>query len=297
MSFALSTVEHTGKVLGCIEINDRFYPLESAGAGLPGDLMTLFASWDKYFPMLQKLALQCVPSDGLARSEVKVLAPLLYPGKVVCAGANYYDHLAEMGVADLRKESQRLFFFFKPSRSAVVGHEATVQYPLGCEMFDWEVELAVVIGKRSRRLTLDNALDSVAAYTVAIDLSARDFNSAPNTFYKLDWVAGKAQDACCPLGPRLVPAAFITDPQDLAIKLSVNGAVKQDARTSGMVFDIREQLVTLSNIMTLDAGDVVLTGTPAGVGFPKRTFLKTGDRIDAQIEAVGALSVVVGVAG
>jgi 2-keto-4-pentenoate hydratase/2-oxohepta-3-ene-1,7-dioic acid hydratase in catechol pathway len=299
MSFTLATVEHAGKALGCIEIDDRFYPLESvaAGSGLPGDLLTLFASWDKHFVALQQVVSRCTPPGGFARSEVKVLAPLLYPGKVVCAGANYFDHLAEMGVADLRKESQRLFFFFKPPRSTVVGDGATIEYPLGSQMFDWEVELAVVIGKRSRRLTLDNALDAVAAYTVAIDLSARDFNNAPNTFYKLDWVAGKAQDTCCPLGPRLVPAAFVTDPHDLAIRLSVNGEVKQDARTSGMVFDIREQLVTLSSIMTLDPGDVVLTGTPAGVGFPKRTFLKTGDRIDAEIETIGALSVQVGEPG
>ncbi len=296
MSFALSTVEHAGRVLGCIEINDRFHPLESVAAdtGLPRDVVALFAEWDKHFPVLQKAAARCDPAAGLARGEVKVLAPLLYPGKVLCAGANYYDHLAEMGVPDLRKEAQRLFFFFKPARNAVVGHESMVEYPLGTGMFDWEIELAVVIGKRSRRLTLDNALDAVAAYTVAIDFCARDFNSAPDTFYKLDWVAGKALDTCCPLGPRLIPAAFISDPQNLALKLSVNGQVKQDARTSGMVFDIREQLVTLSNIMTLDPGDVVLTGTPAGVGFPKRTFLKVGDRIDAQIEAIGALSVQVG---
>jgi len=299
MSFALASIEHAGKSIGCIEIGDRFYPLESvaAGSGLPSDLITLFASWGEHFAALQEVASRCVPLGGLARNEVRVLAPLLYPGKVVCAGANYFDHLAEMGVADLRKESQRLFFFFKPPHSAVVGHGATVQYPLGSQMFDWEVELAVVIGKRSRRLTLDNALDAVAAYTVAIDLSARDFNNPPNTFYKLDWVAGKAQDTCCPLGPRLVPAAFVTNPHDLSLKLSVNGEVKQDGRTSGMVFDIREQLVTLSNIMTLDPGDVVLTGTPAGVGFPKRTFLKVGDRIDAEIETIGALSVQVGEPG
>lgn len=296
MSFALATVEHAGKVLGCLEIDQRFYPLQSVAAepGLPSDLLTLFASWRDHFAALQRVASQCIPPAGLARSDVKVLAPLLYPGKVLCAGANYFDHLAEMGVADLRKDSQRLFFFFKPPRSAVVGHGSTVQYPLGSQMFDWEIELAAVIGKRSRRLTLDNALDAVAAYTVAIDLSARDFNQAPNTFYKLDWVAGKAQDTCCPLGPRIVPAAFIADPHDLALKLSVNGEVKQDARTSGMVFDIREQLVTLSNIMTLEPGDVVLTGTPAGVGFPKRTFLKPGDRIEAEIEAIGTLEVEIG---
>jgi 2-keto-4-pentenoate hydratase/2-oxohepta-3-ene-1,7-dioic acid hydratase in catechol pathway len=199
-----------------------------------------------------------------------------------------------MGVPDLRKEAQRLFFFFKPPRNALIGDGGIVELPRDTKMFDWEVELAMVIGRRSKRLTLDNALDAVAAYTVAIDFSARDLNRAPETFYKLDWVAGKAQDTCCPLGPRLVPAAFVGNPQDLALRLRVNGQLKQDARTSGMVFDLREQLVTLSNIMTLDAGDVVLTGTPAGVGFPKGTFLAPGDRVEASIERIGTLAVSIG---
>ncbi|HJT62676.1 MAG TPA: fumarylacetoacetate hydrolase family protein [Burkholderiales bacterium] len=275
--FSLCTVESGGRPIACIEREGRYFRL-------PSDLMTLLA--------------QGAPLDTLTASEEvkadRVLTPLQYPGKVLCAGANYYDHLKEMGVPDLRKEAQRLFFFFKPPRNALVGPGRTVRYPADSRMFDWEVELAAVIGRRSRRLTMANALDAVAAYTIGIDLSARDLNRAPETFYKLDWVAGKAQDTGCPLGPRLVPAKFIRDPQDLALKLSVNGEVKQDARTSGMIFDLREQLVTLSAIMTLDPGDVVLTGTPAGVGFPKQTFLKPGDRIDAEIESIGRLSVEIG---
>ena len=275
--FSLCTVEAGGRPVACVERDGRYFRL-------PKDLMALLAEGAQ----LDKL---------LGGEEVKadrILTPLRYPGKVLCAGANYYDHLKEMGVPDLRKEAQRLFFFFKPPRNALVGPGRTVRYPADSKMFDWEVELAAVIGRRSRRLTMANALDAVAAYTIGIDLSARDLNRAPETFYKLDWVAGKAQDTCCPLGPRLVPAKFIRDPQDLALKLSVNGEPKQDARTSGMIFDIREQLVTLSAIMTLDPGDVVLTGTPAGVGFPKQTFLKPGDRIDAEIESIGRLSVDIG---
>ncbi len=295
MSFALVTVEHAGRQVACIEVEGRYHALADAPAdlALPPDLMAVMAQWPTASDRLARYAQRCV-TGGWAASEVRLSTPLQFPGKVLCAGANYYDHLAEMGVPDLRKQAQRLFFFFKPPRNALVGPEAEVDMPLGTRMFDWEVELALVIGRRSRRLTLDNALDAVAAYTVAIDLSARDLNQAPDTFYKLDWVAGKAQDSCCPLGPRLVPAAFIGDPHDLALQLSVNGELKQDARTSGMVFDIREQLVTLSNIMTLDPGDVVLTGTPAGVGFPKRTFLKPGDRVEARIERIGALAVTIG---
>lgn len=292
MSFALATVRHAGRTLGCIERGDRFYPLESAGdASLPGDVATLFADWSRHWPALERAAERCVAPAGLARDAVTVLTPLQYPGKVLCAGANYYDHLAEMGVPDLRKEAQRLFFFFKPPRNALVGPGRTVRIPRDTRMFDWEVELALVIGRPAKHLTMENALDAVAAYSVAIDFSARDLNQAPNTFYKLDWVAGKAQDTCGPLGPRLVPAAFVRDPQDLALSLAVNGETKQNARTSGMIFDIREQLVTLSAIMTLDPGDVLLTGTPAGVGFPKRTFLAAGDRVRADIEGIGSLEV------
>jgi 2-keto-4-pentenoate hydratase/2-oxohepta-3-ene-1,7-dioic acid hydratase in catechol pathway len=275
--FSLCTVEAGGRAVPCVERDGRYFRL-------PKDLMALLADG--------------VPLDTLKGGEEvkadRVLTPLQYPGKVLCAGANYYDHLKEMGVPDLRKEAQRLFFFFKPPRNALVGPGKSVRYPADSKMLDWEVELAAVIGRRSRRLTLDNAIDAVAAWTIGIDLSARDLNRAPETFYKLDWVAGKAQDTCCPLGPRLVPAKFIRNPQDLALKLSVNGAVKQDARTSGMIFDLREQLVTLSAIMTLDPGDVVLTGTPAGVGFPKGTFLKPGDRVEAEIESIGRLSVEIG---
>ena len=273
VSFALATIEHNGKPTACVERDGKFYPL---GA----DLMALIAGGD----------LSRVEAKGEAITG-RVLTPLQYPGKVLCAGANYYDHIAEMGVQDLRKEAQRLFFFFKPPRNALVGPGATVQYPAESKMFDWEGELAAVIGKRSKRLTLENALDAVGAWSVAIDFSARDLNQAPNTFYKLDWVAGKGQDTCCPLGPRLVPAQFVQNPQDLALRLSVNGEVKQNARTSGMIFDIREQLVILSRIMTLDPGDVVLTGTPAGVGFPQKTFLKVGDTVSAEIESIGRLDV------
>lgn len=276
--FALATVAAGGRTVACIESGGRFFALEQ-------DLMQTFGAWD--FAALERTARE-------RRNEVRperILTPLQYPGKVLCAGANYYDHIAEMGVQDLRKEAQRLFFFFKPPRHALVGPGPTVVYPADTKMFDWEVELAAVIGRRAKRLTLANALEAVAAYSIAIDFSARDLNQAPNTFYKLDWVAGKAQDTCCPLGPRLVPAAFVDNPQDLALKLSVNGETKQNARTSGMIFDLREQLVTLSAIMTLDPGDVVLTGTPAGVGFPKRTFLKAGDRVCAEIESIGTLNV------
>jgi 2-keto-4-pentenoate hydratase/2-oxohepta-3-ene-1,7-dioic acid hydratase in catechol pathway len=162
--------------------------------------------------------------------------------------------------------------------------------PLDTAAFDWEVELALVIGHTARAVSPEDAMAHVAAYTVAVDFCARDLNSAPQTFYKLDWVAGKAQESCCPLGPRLVPASAIADPQALRLTLSVNGETKQDDTTADMIFSIAEQIATASRIMTLDPGDVLLTGTPAGVGAPQKTFLSVGDRVEAEIEGIGRLT-------
>ncbi len=292
-SWALATIEREGRPVACLEVNNRLYALapslKRVGHSGANSVIELFEDWAR-----ARTALDAAAQAADTAYEVPAgrrLAPLLYPGKVLCAGANYYDHLKEMGVPDTRKEAQRLFFFMKPPRNAVVGEGDTVHMPIATKAFDWEVELAAVIGKRARNVPVETALGHVAGYTVSIDFSARDHNRAPETFYKLDWVAGKAHDTCCPLGPRFVPASAIPDPQALGLKLSVNGAVKQDGRSDQMIFSIAEQISIASRIMTLDPGDVVLTGTPAGVGAPKQTFLAVGDRVDAEIERIGRLSV------
>ena len=293
--WALSTVKLDGPT-ACLEVDGNLYRLgpSLARAGWSGatDVASLFVDWDRSRAALDKAA-AVVSAEDKVPAGAERLAPLLYPGKVLCAGANYYDHLKEMGVPDTRKEAQRLFFFFKPARNAVVGEGATVHMPIDTKAFDWEIELAAIIGKRARNVKAEDALSHVAAYTIGIDFSARDHNRAPDTFYKLDWVAGKAHDTCCPLGPRIVPASAIPDPQNIALKLSVNGEIKQDGSTTDMIFSIAEQIEILSRIMTLDPGDVVLTGTPAGVGAPKQTFLSVGDRVDATIDGIGTLSVTI----
>jgi 2-keto-4-pentenoate hydratase/2-oxohepta-3-ene-1,7-dioic acid hydratase in catechol pathway len=291
--WSLATVERAGEPIACLEIDDACYAREPslARAGRAGvtRVIDLFADWDASLAALDRAAALVDPADRVVAD--RRLAPLLLPGKILCAGANYFDHLAEMGMPGAKKEDQRLFFFMKPPRNAIVGEGPTVHVPIGTKAFDWEIELAAVIGRTARNVTPETALDHVAAYTVSIDFSARDHNRAPETFYKLDWVAGKANDTCCPIGPRLVPASAFADPQDIGLKLSVNGEVKQDGRTADMIFTIAEQIAIASRIMTLDPGDLILTGTPAGVGVPKQTFLKVGDRVDAEIEGIGRLSV------
>lgn len=294
--WSLATFAQGGQSVAALEVNGTAYRLEPslARVGLAGQdsVAGLFGDWPRALAALRLAAQQVQASDALTASAR--LAPLLYPGKILCAGANYFDHLAEMGMPGAKKEDQRLFFFMKPPRNAVVGEGNTVHMPIDTQAFDWEVELALVIGKTARNVSVEQALSHVAAYTVAIDFSARDHNRAPETFYKLDWVAGKGHDTCCPMGPRLIPAEFFGDPQQAALKLSVNGVLKQDGHAKDMIFSVAEQIATASRIMTLDPGDVLLTGTPAGVGVPHKTFLSVGDKVDAEIAGVGKLSVAIG---
>ncbi len=295
VSWTLATTLHRGAPVAVMGHGGALYALAPslARAGLPGidSVAALFPVWERALPALDAAAARLDPADVVAGGTP--LAPLLYPGKILCAGANYFDHLAEMGMPDAKKADQRLFFFMKPPRNAVVGPGATVHMPLGTKAFDWEIELAAVIGRRARNVPVATALEHVAAYTIGIDFSARDHNRAPETFYKLDWVAGKAQDTCCPMGPCLVPARAFADPQAVPLRLSVNGAVKQDASTAGMIFSIAEQIAIASRIMTLDPGDVILTGTPAGVGVPRGTFLSVGDVVEATVPGIGTLSVTI----
>jgi 2-keto-4-pentenoate hydratase/2-oxohepta-3-ene-1,7-dioic acid hydratase in catechol pathway len=301
LAYALATLKIGTAPTACIEVDGVYYPIAPAAkryklAGLGGPLIDIMSDWGATRRKLDALAKKLADgkTKGVPAAKARFLAPLLYPRKILCAGANYYDHIAEMGSTDTRKEAQRLFFFFKPPRTAVVGPGKTIKKPKHSNALDWEIELAAVIGKRARDVSEESAMGVIAAYTVAVDLSARDLNFVPDSFFKLDWVAGKGQDTCCPMGPKLVPAQFIKNPQDIALKLMVNGAVKQNARTSGMIFSIREQIAHLSKIMTLEPGDVILTGTPAGVGHPKKTYLAVGDHVDAEIEGIGRLSVDIG---
>lgn len=293
-TWALATLDAADGPLAVLETQGGLYRLGAllAAAGSPvRDVAGLFEDWHASTALLDQIAANPDPTAKV--EDGPRLAPILYPGKVLCAGANYYRHLEEMGVADVRKESQRLFFFFKPARNAVVGEGATVHMPLDSQAMDWEIELAVVIGKSARAVSVEDAMDHVAGYMVGIDACARDLNKAPETFYKLDWVAGKAQESCCPLGPRFIPASAIPDPSALRLTLSVNGVTKQDDSASDMIFSVAEQIATASRIMQLDPGDVLLTGTPAGVGAPKGEFLKVGDRLDASISGIGTLAVTI----
>jgi 2-keto-4-pentenoate hydratase/2-oxohepta-3-ene-1,7-dioic acid hydratase in catechol pathway len=240
-------------------------------------------------------------AKGIPLKRVRLLAPVLYPGNIYCAGANYTDHMAEMARAqgqapgpNMKELGEKPWHFVKSSRSAVVGPEARVKLPVYSQMVDWEVELAAVIGRAARDVSVEKALDYVAGYTIADDLSARDVmrrdkNPATSPFH-YDWLSQKCFDGACPLGPWIVPAGDIPYPQNLALKLWVNDKVMQDSHTGKMIFSTAEQIAMLSSRVTLYPGDLILTGTPAGVGMPRRTFLKAGDTVKLWIEGIGELT-------
>jgi 2-keto-4-pentenoate hydratase/2-oxohepta-3-ene-1,7-dioic acid hydratase in catechol pathway len=240
-------------------------------------------------------------AKGLPLARAKLLAPVLYPGNIYCAGANYTDHMAEMARAQgkepgptMKDLGEKPWHFVKTSRSSVVGPGAKVRLPAYSRKVDWEVELAAVIGKEAKDVPVGKAIACVAGYTIANDLSARDAmkrdKNPPSSPFHYDWVSQKCFEGSCPLGPWIVPAGDIGDPHQLGIRLWVNGELMQDSHTSKLIFDTAEQIAMLSSRVTLHPGDLVLTGTPAGVGMGRGRFLKAGDTVKLWIENIGELA-------
>jgi 2-keto-4-pentenoate hydratase/2-oxohepta-3-ene-1,7-dioic acid hydratase in catechol pathway len=236
------------------------------------------------------------PTGSRVRIEdVEVHAPLLRPGKLLGVAANYQDHVTESGAEPLDRSriSPRLFLI---PPTAIVGPDQPIPLPSVSKEVDWEAELAVVIGRTAKDVAVEDALDVVAGYTIGNDISARsvDYGYPRDTDDKavwfFDWLAGKWLDGFCPLGPFLVTADEIADPQDLRIELRVNDALRQQASTGQMIFGVAELIAHSSRLMTLEPGDVLLTGTPAGVGVTTGDYLASGDRLDVWISGLGVLS-------
>ena len=255
----------------------------------------VLAVWPQIRPRLAELDL----AAGLPLATVTLEAPLPRPGTIFCAGANYRDHSAEMAALhnrppppDPHSRGENPWHFIKASQ-CVTAPGATIALPADSAEIDWEAELAVIIGTECRNATLENALDCVFGYTIANDLSARDLsrrNAPEGSPFRFDWLSHKSFDGSLPLGPAITLAADIGDPQALAIWLSIDGVVKQQSSTDQMTFSIAEQIVHLSRRLTLRPGDIILTGTPAGVGAARKEFLQGGETVVATIENIGTLT-------
>jgi len=214
--------------------------------------------------------------------EVRLAPPLRNPSKIVCVGLNYHDHCREQGT----EVPQRPLLFAK-FPSTIIGPDDDITWPAQLtQQVDYEAELAVVIGRQGHNIPLDETSRYIAGYTIVNDVSARDVQ-----FSDGQWVRGKSLDTFCPLGPYLVTADEVADPQQLKIRCWVNGELRQDSNTAEMIFKIRELITFISQTCTLIPGDIISTGTPHGVGVFRDppVFLQPGDVVEIEIEKLGRL--------
>jgi 2-keto-4-pentenoate hydratase/2-oxohepta-3-ene-1,7-dioic acid hydratase in catechol pathway len=313
-SYRLATyADSAGQPQAGIVVDERMFnaaaALKDTGGLGPGytasSVLQILQHWDEVHPQLKRVA-QAVRSGayaapGLPLGSTPLMAPVLYPGAVFCAGANYKDHVAEMSKAlnlpaepDPHELGLKPWHFLKPPIACVRGPGATIELPRYSKKVDWEAEIAVVIGRECRNVSLDAALGYVAGLSIVNDLSARDHlrrdGLDPKSPFYFDWVSQKAFDGALPFGPWITPLEEISDVGQLGIKLWVNDELMQDSSSSNLIFSMAEQISHLSTRLTLRPGDVIATGTPAGCGTARGRFLKAGDRVEIWVEHIGKFS-------
>ncbi len=216
-------------------------------------------------------------------SDVKLLAPVLSPSKIICLGLNYYDHAAEQ---NFKKIPDEPLIFMKP-RTTIIGPNMPIIKPSFVKQLDYEAELAIIIGKKGKNIMIEKAREYIFGYTILNDVSARDIQQKDR-----QWTRSKSFDTFAPIGPCITTADQIKAPQNLKVKTWINGELRQDSSTKNMVFNVYEIIHHISRGLTLEPLDIIATGTPAGVGVfmkPEPKFLKSHDRIIIEIEEIGKL--------
>lgn len=238
----------------------------------------------------EALAGQVYPLDSLT-----LRAPVPEARKVLALAGNYNEHIKEGGRPTYPKEETYPYFFLKPGSTCLIGSGVTVPFPGIARKLDYEAEFCIVMGKRGKNIPAHQALDYVAGYTIMNDVSERSLASKEppkaererDKFF--DWLVGKWFDGAAPCGPCLVTKDEIEDPHKLRLRSRVNGELRQDSSTSEMIFTVPEIVAWISRVLTLEPGDLISTGTPAGVGMGKGVFLKPGDVVEVEIEGLGVL--------
>ncbi|MEK9660616.1 MAG: fumarylacetoacetate hydrolase family protein [Alphaproteobacteria bacterium] len=316
-AFRLATVRAAGSPpFVVLVIDDAAVALDMAAAACPGaglhaagGIYELLQDWPRNFDALQEIA-AAVRAEGLASDRwgaaagsldrLTFLPPVLRPGKMLYAAANQPAHITEMisatnlsgdmakAAADRDKSRVRPYCFLK-APSTLAGAFDDIVLPSDVEMLDWEVEIAVAIGRAAKRVPAERALDHVAGFMTTNDLTSRDGQMRPDwQQFRIDWFTGKSHDGFAPMGPFFVPAAFVPDYGGLRMTLKVNGELKQDGMTGEMVFSVEEQIAHGSKTLTFLPGDILAAGTPGGVGHASGTYLVPGDIVEAEVETLGA---------
>ncbi len=302
--FKLLTHTRAGRAVGAVAIGVNAYDLTDACSVTP-TVLAVLEDWQRASAALRTLAgdtTKLAQLTGQALDTLTYAPPVLYPNGIYCAGANYTDHVAEMAKAfnlpiepDPHTTGMPPWCFIKTPRNTLAGHGATITLPSYSQKVDWELEVALVIGRTCKNVSIARAMDFVAGYSIINDLSARDFLRRPTVKpnsgspFEYDWISHKNWDGACPMGPWIVPKEDIADANNLALKLWVNGTLMQDSNTSKIIFNDAELVSFISQRCTLYPGDVIATGTPAGVGTARGIFLKSGDEVRITVEGIGTL--------
>ena len=275
----------------------RFVNIERRGYGEPGvisgeeiigikgagfhDMLSVIAGGPEALDRVSRWSYSPPGGERLDVATTRLLAPIPRPPKIVCIGLNYRDHAAETNLPIPQTPT-----VFSKYPTSVIGPGQPIVLPRNSTQPDYEAEFAVVIGKGGRHIPESHWRDHVFGYTIVNDVSARDFQMATS-----QWMIGKTFDTFCPMGPAIVTPDEIPDPHRLAISLSIGGETLQDSNTSNLIFDVPAIIAYLSSVFTLEPGDVIATGTPAGVGFARKParYLRAGDEVRIKIEGIGEL--------
>lgn len=283
-----------------------------ARGGAPGRLSAdsldgLLPDWERNFALLQEIVAfverEGAQSERFAQARAPLAAfrplpPIARPGKMFYAAQNFQEHVNEMLRAGMSPEGRRFTgeksttrpYLFLKAPSCLCGARDDIPIPLGMKRIDWEAEIALAISRPGKRIPAARALEHVAGFMTTNDVSCRDLQIREDRpALRSDWLGGKSHDNFAPMGPFLVPRAFVTNHMNLRIQLSVNGEVKQDGNTSQFIFTLEEQIEYASNILSLQSGDVFSGGTCGGVGQGTQTFLKAGDVMETEIEGLGLM--------
>ncbi len=278
----LATIQTAAGPRAAVQREGYYVDLHATDSSLPTGVRQLLAAG----PVALKAAEQAAQRGHPVKVEAgaaKLLPPIPDPPKIVCLGLNYRDHAAESGAPIPRDP-----VLFSKYATALIGQGEPIVLPAVSQEVDYEAELVIVVGKRGRHLSADAAPDYVAGYTIGHDVSARDWQLKKDG---KQWMVGKTFDTFAPTGPVLVTADEVPDPHGLGIRLRLNGQTMQDSSTSQMIFNVGATLAYLSQVFTLEPGDLIFTGTPPGVGFARKppVFLKGGDVVEVEIDRLGVL--------
>jgi 2,4-didehydro-3-deoxy-L-rhamnonate hydrolase len=268
-----------------------------------GSLLAVLDDWEANFPVLQEIVAfleqEGLRSQACKLASLRALPPVIRPGKMFYAAQNFQEHVDEMIRAGMTpaggpkftgEKSTTLPYLFLKAPSCLAGADDDIEIPLGMKKIDWEAEIALAIGKKGKRIKAEHALEHVAGFMTTNDVSCRDIGMRPDRpALRSDWLGGKSHDNFAPMGPFLVPRAFVPNHMNLFIRLTVNGEVKQNGNTSQFIFTPEEQIAYASSILTIETGDIFSCGTCGGVGMGTNTFLKPGDVMETEIESLGRM--------